>query len=108
VGAFAYAPNEEIYVDRFNTVVVNVPATIRCEYAQEYSLKVESDKHYLYDYVIKNDTLTVNYKYPNMPHIDAEEYTLIIKHPRPGKLMEEISVDVKSLKMTKKSGNQKK
>jgi hypothetical protein len=108
VGAFAYAPNEEIYVDRFNTVVVNVPATIRCEYAQEYSLIVKSEKHYLYDYTIKNDTLTINYKFQNTPHIDAEDYILTIKHPRPGKLLEELKIETRSLKMTKKSGNQKK
>ena len=107
VSASNFAHNEEIYFEQFNTVVVNVPAVIRCEYANEYTLKVKSDRHYLYDYKVKNDTLIINYKFTNMPHMEAEGYKLVIKHPNPNKVMKGLQVN-KSFEMIVKSGNQKK
>lgn len=98
--------HDEICVERFDTVVVNVPAVIRCEYSKEYSIAVKGDNHY--NYTIVNGTLTINSKFRSeeIDKLNPDSLYLIIKHPKPARLISTLKYP-KSFKTYKiKSGNQ--
>lgn len=93
-GVYGNTPDEKIFVEQFDTVVCNVPARIRCEYSPEYSIYVKGD-NFLYSYEIKNRTLFVNpvFKNEDIQKLDPDSLYLILKHPRPNKLLNELRID---------------
>lgn len=101
--------HKQVYVEQFNSVRVGVPSIIRCSYAKEHSIEINSERDLLYKISIENDTLIVlpYSKNDNLAEIKPEDVIITLKHPNPKQLIEDVKLNNRSLTKKTKSGNLK-
>ena len=92
---------------QFNTVVVNVPASITIEKSQDYSIEVTNDSYKSYVYEFKNDTLVIKNKFISSVDMEPEYLQITLKHPTPSKLYKNIRTNKRGLNLIKRRGDQK-
>lgn len=95
---------------QFNTVVINVPASLIIKQGDEHIIKVNnmSNEHFIYK--ISNDTLFIRNKYimDDVRSMTAENLRIKLIHPSPDELFQHICIPQGFIiKQNKnKSGNQ--
>lgn len=95
---------------QFNTVVINVPASLIIKQGDEHIIKVNnmSNEHFIYK--ISNDTLFIKNKYiiDDTGSMMAENLRIKLTHPSPDELFQNIRIPMGfTIKQNKnKSGNQ--
>lgn len=101
--------NTEFFVAQFNAVKVEVPATIRCKYAESYSIEINGRQDYLYRTSMVGDTLVISpyFKNSKVDEMKPEDVVIVLKHPQPQRIINELEINKNSLKKIK-SGNLKK
>jgi hypothetical protein len=100
-------PIEKTYVDQYNSVMVQVPATIKYRYSEECSVKLRSHNHDLYKLLIVNDTLfikPVSQQPEEIHQMQPRDCIVILRHPNK-QILNEILIDKRILT---KSGNPRK
>ena len=93
---------------QFNTVVLNVPATLTIKKSAEHSVKVTNESYGYYTYDISNDTLFIKskYNYIDVTSMEADKLRVNLTHPCPeGLLIQPAKKELTKTKVTK-SGNQ--
>lgn len=92
---------------QFNTVVVNVPASISIQKDAEHSIEITNCTHEFYTYKLQNDTLFIDPKYKFYFEMTPDLLDVKLKHPQPMKVYQNIYTTTRGLNLRKdKSGNQ--
>lgn len=100
-------PIEKTYVEPYNSVIVQVPATIKYRYSEECSVKLRSNNHNRYKLLIVNDTLFIKPVIQQLEEIHQMQHhdcIVILRHPNK-QILNEILIDKRILT---KSGNPRK
>lgn len=110
LGVYSIEPEYTSVGKQFNTVVLNVPATLTIKKSAEHSVKVTNESSDYYNYEISNDTLFIKSKYSNVDvtSMKADKLRVSLTHPSPEGLLIQPTkreLDLKKTKVTK-SGNQ--
>jgi hypothetical protein len=92
---------------QFNTVVVNVPASITINKDLEHSIEITNRSHEFYEYRLQNDTLFINPKYKFYFEMAPELLEVKLKHPTPAKVFRNIYTTRRGLNCRDRRGNQK-
>lgn len=92
---------------QFNTVIVNVPASITISKDAEPSIEITNRSHEFYEYKLQNDTLFINPKYYFYIDMAPELLDVKLKHPTPAKVFRNIYTTRRGLNCKGRSGNQK-
>ena len=92
---------------QFNTVVVNVPASITVKRGLEHSIEITNHSHEFYEYRLSNDTLFINPKYKFYFEMAPELLEVKLKHPTPSKVFNDIYTTKRGLNCKDRRGNQK-
>jgi hypothetical protein len=108
--SFANEKGEEMHVEQFNTVRVEIPSIIRFEKSDRYSIEIYGEKNYLYRIALKDDTLEIApyFVYDNLQQINPEDLIVVLRHPNPRLIMQGLIINNSTLKQHKKSGSLKK
>jgi hypothetical protein len=95
---------------QFNTVVINVPASLIIKQGDEHIIKVNNMSNERFVYEISNDTLFIKNKYiiDDAGSMVAENLKIRLVHPSPDELFQNIRIPKGfTIKQNKnKSGNQ--
>ena len=93
---------------QFNTVVVNVPASITVEASKEHSIEITNRTNEYYAYTLSNDTLFIDYKYKIQVEMETTQNLLDVKlkHPTPVKVFRNMYTTRRGLNFKGRSGNQ--
>lgn len=97
---------------QFNTVVINVPASLIIKQGDEHVIKVNNMSNERFVYEISNDTLFIKNKYiiDDARSMTAENLKIRLIHPSPDELFQNICIPrgftIKQNKNKNKSGNQ--
>lgn len=108
LGVYSIEPEYTSVGKQFNTVVLNVPATLTIKKSAEHSVKVTNESYGYYTYDISNDTLFIKskYNYIDVTSMEADKLRVNLTHPSPeGLLIQPTKKELMKTKVTK-SGNQ--
>lgn len=108
LGVYSIEPEYTSVGKQFNTVVLNVPATLTIKKSAEHSVKVTNESYGYYTYNISNDTLFIKskYNYIDVTSMEADKLRVWLTHPSPeGLLIQPTKKELTKTKVTK-SGNQ--